>query len=92
MTNVIPFVTRADAHDGCPSRAGRPVATGRTTASVVADLVNIVAEIRDISERVLRLPYEAREVERTIQALLDAINAIEHATDVLTRDGERTPF
>ena len=75
-----------------PPGLADPVATGRTTASVVNDLVNIVAEIRDLSERVLRLPYEAREVERTIQALLDAINAIEHATDVLTRDGERTPF
>ena len=67
-------------------------ATARTTASVVADLVSVVAEIKEISERVLPLPNDAWEVERTIQALLDAISAIEHATEVLTQHGERTPF
>src|SRR3954453_9630270 len=64
----------------------------RTTASVVSDLVRVVAEIRKISERVLPLPYDAHEAERTIQALLDAISAIEHATEVLTQPGERTWF
>jgi hypothetical protein len=68
------------------------VATAHTTASVVADLVSTVKQIRDISERVLPLPYDARDVERTIQALLDAVSAIEHATNVLTKHGERTPF
>ena len=58
----------------------------------MADLVSVVAEIKQLSERVLPLPYDAREVERTIQALLDAISAIEHATDVLPQHGERTPF
>ena len=67
-------------------------ATARTMASIVADLVSVVAEIKEISERVLPLPYDAREIERTLQALLDAISAIEHATDVLTHHGERTPF
>src|SRR4051812_19094275 len=80
MTNVIPFVARADG-----GSVFDPVATARTTASVVADLVSMVAEIKEISGRVLPLPYDAREVERTIQALLDAISAIEHATDVLTQ-------
>ena len=87
MTNVISFVARTDTRP-----VANPVATGRTTASVVADLVSVVAEIREISERVLPLPYEAREVERTIQALLDALSAVEHAGDVLTRHGEPTPF
>jgi len=87
MTNVIPFVARADTR-----LVADPVETARTTAAVVADLVNVVAEIREISGRVLLLPNDAREVERTIQALLDAISAIEHASDVLTRNGERTPF
>ena len=67
-------------------------ATVRNTASVVADLVSVVAEIKQLSERVLPLPYDAREVERTLQAPLDAISAIEHATGVLTQHGERTPF
>ena len=87
MTNVIPFVARLG-----PSSVMDTPATACITASVVADLVSMVEEIRDISERVLPLPYDAREVERTIQALLDAISAIEHATDVLTNHGERTPF
>jgi hypothetical protein len=82
MTNVIPFAARADA----------AVAIARTTVSVVADLVSTVEQIREISERVLPLPYDAREVERTIQALLDAISAIEHAIEVLTQHGQRTPF
>ncbi len=87
MTNVVPFVSRAQA-----GSAADPAAAARTTASVVADLVSVVAEIRDISERVLPLPNEPLEVERTLQALVDAISAIEHATDVLTHHGERTPF
>ena len=93
MTNVIPFVARADTHSMVAAlSAADPVATARTTASVVSDLVSVVAEIRELSERVLPLPFEARVVERTIQALLDAISAIEHAADILTRHGERIPF
>jgi len=38
------------------------------------------------------LPNEPLDVERTLQALMDAISAIEHATEVLTCHGERTPF
>jgi hypothetical protein len=87
MTNVIRFVARADTR-----LVADPVATARTTAAAVADLVSVVAEIKEISERVLPLPYDAREIERTLQALLDAISAIEHATDVLTHHGERTPL
>ena len=86
MTNVVPFVARLG-----PSSVAPP-ATARATASIVADLVSVVAEIKEINERVLPLRYDAREVERTIQALLDAISAIEHATEVLTQHGERTPF
>ncbi len=87
MTNVVPFVSRAPA-----APTVDPAAAARTTASVVADLVSVVAEIRDISGRVLPLPHEPREVECTLQALIDAISAVEHATDVLTCHGERTPF
>ena len=87
MTNVVPFVSRAQA-----GSASDPAAAARTTASVVTDLVSVVAEIREISERVLPLPNEPLEVERTLQALVDAISAIEHATDVLTHHGERTLF
>jgi len=87
MTNVIPFVSRAQA-----GSAADPTAAARTTASVVADLVSIVAEIKDIGGRVLPLPHEPRDVERTLQALMDAISAIEHATAVLTCHGERMPF
>ena len=87
MTNVIPFVARADG-----GSVPDPIATARTTASVVADLVSVVGEIKEISGKVLPLPYDALEVERTTQALLDAISAIEHATEVLTNHGQRTPF
>ncbi len=87
MTNVVPFVSRAQA-----GSAADPATAARTTASVVADLVSVVAENRDISGHVLPLPHEPREVERTLQALMDAISAIEHATEVLTQHGERTPF
>ena len=87
MTNVVPFVSRAQA-----GSAADPAAAARTTASVVADLVSVVVEIRDISGRILPLPHERLEVERTLQALMDAISAIEHATEVLTYHGERTPF
>jgi len=87
MTNVVPFVSRAHA-----GSAADPAVVARATASAVADLVDVVAEIRDISGRVLPLPQSASEIERTLQALLDAISAIEHATEVLTQHGERTPF
>ena len=83
MSNVVPFLARAGIN---------AASTARTTASVATDLVSMVEEIRGLSERVLPLPYDAREVERTLQALLDAISAIEHATEVLTQHGERTPF
>ena len=58
----------------------------------MADLVGLVVQIEAITGCVLPLPDEAQEIERTLQALLDAISAIEHATEVLTRDGERIPF
>jgi len=87
MSNVVPFLARAGINPAL--NAASPA---RTTASVVADLVSMVEEIRGLSERVLPLPYDAREVERTPQALLDASSAIEHATEVLTQHGERTPF
>jgi hypothetical protein len=90
MTNVIPFVTRADPHPrAAPAVVADPISAARTTASVVADLVGLVAQIEAITGCVLPLPYKAQEVERTVQALLDAISAIEHATEVLTRHGER---
>jgi len=93
MTNIIPFVARADTHSMvAPLSVADPAATARTTASVVSDLVSVVAEIRELSERVLPLPNDAREAERTIQALLDAISAIEHASDILTQHGEHIPF
>ena len=84
MTNVIPFVAGAEVAD--------PTATARTMAAVVADLASVVADIKEINERVRALPYDAHEVDGTIQAILDAISALEHATEVLTRHGERTPF
>jgi hypothetical protein len=87
MLNVIPFLVRAGINPALDAAS-----TARTTASVVAELMSMVEEIRGLSERVLPLPYDAREVERTLQALLDAISAIEHATEVLTQHGERTPF
>src|SRR4051794_38820365 len=87
MTNVVPFAFRAHA-----GPAADPVAAARATASVVAGLVGVAAEIREISGRVLPLPNSASEIERTLQVLLDAISAIEHATEVLTQYGERTPF
>src|SRR5215204_4462295 len=86
MTNVVPVVLRAQA-----GSAADPAVAARATASVVADLVDIVGEIRGISGRVLPLPNSASDIERTLQALLDAISAIEHATEVLTQHGERTP-
>src|SRR5947199_267034 len=55
MTNVIPFVARADTH-----LVADPVETARTTAAVVADLVSVVAEIKELSGKVLPLPYDAR--------------------------------
>jgi hypothetical protein len=85
MTNVVPFVSRAHADPAVDP------AVARARASVEADLVGVVAKIRDIIERVLPLPTEPSEVERTLQALMDVISAIEHTTDVLTCHGERTP-
>ena len=87
MTNVVPSVSRAHA-----DLTAGPAAAARATTSVVADLVSVVAEIKESSARVLPLPNEPLEVERTLQALVDAISAIEHATEVLTCHGERTPF
>ena len=58
----------------------------------MADLVNVLAEIRGISGRVLPVPQKPFGVERTLQALMGAISAVEHATEVLTCHGQRTPF
>src|SRR3712207_3032922 len=75
MTNVIPFVARAATQTlTAPVAVADPVVTACTTDSVVADLVSNVAEIKELSERVLPLPYDAREVERKLQSLLDAIS------------------
>ena len=53
MTNVVPFVSRAQV-----GSAADPAAAARTTASVVADLVSVVVEIREISGRMLPVPHE----------------------------------
>ena len=81
LSNVVPLRPRP------PAAAG-----GRETASLVSDLVAVIAQLRDASARSAGLARPAIEVERTVQLLLDAVTAVESAVDVATDGGALTPF
>lgn len=88
MSNVVDLSARR-------TRTGRSeaAAAARDTAALASDLVAIVAGLKAVSGRAASLPLQlrAREVEQTIQLLLDAMASVERAADTLT-DGEFAPF
>ena len=86
MTNVIPWRPR-DA--SLAEAAGDPA---REVAALASDLVSLAEQVRAASLRASELQRPALQVERTVQALLDAVTALERGADVLTDEGEWLPF
>lgn len=71
MSNVVPF--------------RRPEAT-ETRGDVVAvadDLFALLDQLQDLSARAAQMGRPTREVERTVQNLLDAVTAVERALDCI---------
>lgn len=83
MTNVVPLKPRG---------MGREAALARETAALVGDLVGLMDQIRAVAERSANLTHPPAKIERTVQSLLDAVSALEHATETLTDEGAYTPF
>ena len=85
MTNVIPFAPRL-------KHGQLPATVAEERAALAADLIDLVASVREITERVAALPGPSLQIEHTAQNLLDAGTALERAVEALTEDGEWVPF
>jgi len=85
MTNVIELRTH-------PTRQQEPSPAG-DRAAVVADLVALAGGIREVTEKAVELSDASLlQIERAAQHLVDALQMLEAAANVLTDDGEWTPF
>lgn len=84
MSNVVSLRARG-------IRIGRSEA--RDTAALASDLVEIVARLKAASGRAADPPLQlrAREVEETIQRLLDAMASVRRAADPPTDEGGFAP-
>lgn len=71
MSNVVPF-RRPEA----PETRGDVVA-------VADDLFALLDQLQDLSARAAQMGRPTREVERTVQNLLDAVTAVERALDCI---------
>jgi predicted nuclease with TOPRIM domain len=85
MTNVIPFAPRR-------KHGQSPADEAEERAALAADLIEFVASVREMTERVAALRGPSLQVEHTAQNLLDAGTALERALEALTEDGEWVPF
>jgi len=85
MTNVVPFAPRLK-----PGQL--PATEAEERASLVADLIDLLDRVREMTERAAALPGPSLQIEHTAQNLLDAGTALERAVDALTEDGEWVPF
>ncbi len=85
MTNVVEFSSHRQHQKAKNSAASR--------AAVVADLVTLTAGVRATVEKTVDLtgPSVLR-LEYAVQHLVDALSALEAATNVLTEDGDWVPF
>lgn len=85
MTNVIPLAPRLKQDRFAAAEAGE-------RAALAADLVDLIGQVRELTERVASLSGPSLQVQQTAQQLLDASTALERAVDTLTEGGEWVPF
>lgn len=71
MSNVVPF-RRPPAPE---TRSG--------VVAVADDLFAILDQLQDLSARAALMGRPTREIERTVQNLLDAVTAVERALDCI---------
>lgn len=78
MSNVIPFLRRTPA----------PRASVSDVVAVADDLFALLEHLQATSARAASMGRPAREVERTVQNLLDAVTAVERALDCIGEGDE----
>ena len=78
MSTVVPFRK--------PTPATRNRA-GRDAAAVAADLLGVLDQLEALVERAAAMDRPPIEVERSVQHLLDAIGAVERASDTIGEGG-----
>lgn len=71
MSNVVPF------------RRPEPSPTRGDVVAVADDLFSLLDQLQALSERAAAMGRPTREVERTVQNLLDAVSAVERALDCI---------
>ena len=74
MSTIIPF------------RRPKPVASSRAgsdVAAVAGDLLHVLDQLEALVARAAEMDRPRLEVERSVQHLLDAISAVERASDCL---------
>jgi hypothetical protein len=81
MSNVLPFRPRANV-----ARLARC-----EVVTVAGDLLELLEQLEDVSARAAAMGRPAREVERTVQHLLDAVSAVERALDCIGEDEQSAP-
>lgn len=74
MSTIIPF-----RRPGAPA----PIRTGCDVAAVASDLLVVLDQLEDLVTRAASMDRPRIEVERSVQNLLDAISAVERASDCL---------
>jgi hypothetical protein len=85
MSNVIPLAPRL--------KPGRSVAAeAEERAALAAELIDLIEQVRSLTEHVAGLPGPPLQIQQTAQQLLDAGTALERAVDSLTEGGEWVPF
>ena len=78
MSNVVPFLRRP---------ADPPVVNSDVVA-VADDLFALLEQLEIVGARAAAMGRPAREVERTVQNLLDAVTAVERALDCIGEGDE----
>jgi hypothetical protein len=81
MSNVLPFRPRARV-----ARLARC-----EVVTVAGDLLELLDRLEDVSARAAAMGRPAREVERTVQHLLDAVSAVERALDCIGEGEQSEP-
>ena len=78
MSTVVPF------------RRPQPAARSRTAsdaAAVAGDLLDVLDQLEGLVERAAAMDRPPLDVERSVQHLLDAIAAVERASDTIGEGG-----
>lgn len=78
MSNVVPFLRRPPA----------PPPAVTDVVAVADDLFALLEQLEAVSARAASMGRPAREVERTVQNLLDAVTAVERALDCIGEGDE----